>query len=57
MDLSNEDEPMLDLEEWNATNVDYFVEKELESFFFLPWRFSMNTFEDEEVNIDEKEGN
>ena len=38
MGLSNEDELMLDLEDWNASNVDSFVEKELESFFFLSWR-------------------
>ena len=27
MKLSNEDDPMLDLEEWNSSNVDSFVEK------------------------------
>ena len=55
--LSNEDKSMLDLEEWNASNVDSFVEKELEHLFFLFWRFSMKTFEDEEVKLDEEEGN
>ena len=57
MKLSNEDELTLDLEKLNYIDVDYFVEKELESFFFFLWILSMDTFEHEEVNIDEEEGN
>ena len=34
MNLSNEDESILD-SEWDASDVDSFVEKELECFFFL----------------------
>ena len=48
---------MIELKEWNACDVDSFVEKELEYFFFLLWIFSMKTFEDKEVKLNEEEGN
>ena len=55
MKLSDEDELTLD-SEWDAINVDSFIEKELECFFFLSWRFSMIFFEDDEVKLDDEEG-
>ena len=50
MKLSNEDESKLGLEEWNYSDVDSFVEVELESFFLLFRRMSMKNFKYEEVN-------
>ena len=61
MELSNE-ESILDLEEWDANEVDYFVWNKSESFSFLLQSLSLKTLEDEEnvnfneVKLDDKEG-
>ena len=48
MKLSNE-EPMLDLEEWDASEDQSFSESELQCFLFILWRSSMKTIEDEDI--------